>query len=65
MIDLNSPGNYLTVGWLQLSWANAIVIATMLALFAAALLLPFPGRRLSPAPAPNQRPDGDGAGVTS
>jgi hypothetical protein len=43
MIDLNGPGSYLTVGWLQLSWANAIVIGGMLLLFAAALLLPFPG----------------------
>ena len=43
MIDLNGPGNYLTVGWLQVSWANAIVIGGMLLLFAAALLLPFPG----------------------
>jgi len=43
MIDLNGPGHYLTVGWLQVSWANAIVIGSMLVLFAAALLLPFPG----------------------
>jgi hypothetical protein len=42
MIDLNGPGHYLTMGWLQISWANAIVIAGMLALFVAALLLPFP-----------------------
>jgi hypothetical protein len=43
MIDLNGPGHYLTLGWFQISYANAVVIGCMIALFVAALLVPFPG----------------------
>jgi 4-hydroxybenzoate polyprenyltransferase len=46
LVDLNTQGRYLTVGWLSISWANAVVIALMLVTFVVALLLPFPrGRR--------------------
>jgi hypothetical protein len=42
-IDLNGPGRYVHLGVLQISVANLVVIAVMVALFVAALLLPFPG----------------------
>ncbi len=45
-VDLNGPGHYLHWGVIQISVANLVVILVMLALFALALLLPFPkGRR--------------------
>ena len=47
-INLNHPGHYVHWGVIQISVANLIVIAVMIALFVAALLLPFPkdrGRR--------------------
>jgi len=43
MIDLNGQGHYLSWGWIQLSWANAIVILLMIAAFWLAIALPFPG----------------------
>jgi hypothetical protein len=45
VVDLNGPGNYLHWGFLQISWANAIVILLMIAVFVLALLLPFPTGR--------------------
>ncbi len=45
MFDLNGSGHYLTLGWFQISYANAVVVACMIALFVAALLAPFPGTR--------------------
>ncbi len=44
-IDLNHPGHYVHWGVIQISVANLVVILLMLAVFVAALLLPFPGRR--------------------
>ena len=47
-INLNPPGHYLHWGVIQISVANLVVIAVMLALFALAIFLPFPkdrGRR--------------------
>jgi hypothetical protein len=44
-INLNHPGHYVHWGVVQLSLANLLVILVMAALFAAALLLPFPGTR--------------------
>jgi hypothetical protein len=41
-VDLNHPGHYLHWGVISISVANAVVILVMLALFALALLLPFP-----------------------
>jgi hypothetical protein len=38
-------GPYLHWGVIQISAANLIVIALMIAVFVAALLLPFPGGR--------------------
>jgi len=43
MIDLNGQGHYLSWGWIQLSWANTIVILLMIAAFWLAIALPFPG----------------------
>jgi hypothetical protein len=42
-IDLNHPGHYVHWGVVQISVANLVVILVMIALFVAALLLPFPG----------------------
>ena len=44
-IDLNHPGSYLTWNIFTISVANLVLIAVMVAIFGAALLLPFPGRR--------------------
>ena len=44
-INLNHPGHYIHWGVIQISVANLVVIAVMLAVFIAAILLPFPGRR--------------------
>lgn len=44
-INLNHPGHYVHWGVIQISVANLVVIAVMLAVFVAAILLPFPGRR--------------------
>ena len=51
-IDLNQPGTYLNWNIFTISVANLVLIAVMVAIFGAALLLPFPGRRhrLEPAP---------------
>lgn len=46
-VNLNHPGRYLHWGVIQISYANLLVIAIMLVLFALALVLPFPkGREL-------------------
>jgi hypothetical protein len=45
-INLNHTGHYLHWGVVQISVANFIVILIMIAIFVAALVLPFPkGRR--------------------
>ncbi len=44
-IDLNQPGHYLNWGVISISVANLVVIVVMLALFALAILLPFPKDR--------------------
>jgi Cytochrome b(N-terminal)/b6/petB len=43
-IDLNSPGSYVTWSIFTISVANLVLIAVMVAIFAIALLAPFPGR---------------------
>lgn len=45
LVQLNGPGHYLRWGVVQISVANAVVVAVMLGLFVAAILLPFPGER--------------------
>jgi uncharacterized membrane protein len=42
-IDLNGTGHYIAWGVIQISWANAVVVALMLIAFGLALVLPFPG----------------------
>jgi hypothetical protein len=44
-VNLNSPGHYLHWWVVQISVANAVVIAVMLTLFVLALVLPFPKGR--------------------
>jgi hypothetical protein len=43
--NLNHPGHYLHWGVIQISVANLVVILLMIALFIAAILLPFPKDR--------------------
>ena len=43
-INLNQPGSYLNWNIFTISVANLVLIAVMVAIFGAALLLPFPGR---------------------
>lgn len=42
---LNGPGKYVHWGVVQISVANLVVIAVMIAVFLLALFLPFPGNR--------------------
>jgi hypothetical protein len=44
IFNLNHPAHTIHWHFLQLSVANVVVILVMLAVFVAALLLPFPGR---------------------
>lgn len=43
VVDLSGHGHYLQWGILQISYANTIVILSMILVFALALVLPFPG----------------------
>jgi hypothetical protein len=70
-VDLNSPGSYLTWSIFTVSVANLVLIAVMVAIFGAALLLPFPGRR-KPAAVPAaqdavspERPAGAGSATVA
>ena len=45
LLPLNHPGHFLHWHFIEISVANTIVIGLMLLTFAAALVLPFPGRR--------------------
>ncbi len=45
VFNLDHVGRYIHWGFIQLSVPNAIVIGLMIAIFIAALFLPFPGRR--------------------
>jgi hypothetical protein len=56
-IDLNQPGTYLTWNVFTISVANLVLIAVMVAIFGAALLLPFPRGRGEGAAAPDPAPD--------
>jgi hypothetical protein len=46
-IDLNGPGRFLHWSVFTVSLANLVLIAVMVLIFAAALLLPFPGHSRS------------------
>jgi hypothetical protein len=41
LVNLNGPGHYLHWGFIQLSVANALVIALMVVVFVGAILIPF------------------------
>jgi hypothetical protein len=43
IFNLDGPARYWHAGWFSISIANAIIVIGGLVLFAAALLLPFPG----------------------
>jgi high-affinity Fe2+/Pb2+ permease len=45
LVNLDHYGRYLTWHFISISLANFVVIVTMVVVFIAALLLPFPGRR--------------------
>jgi quinol-cytochrome oxidoreductase complex cytochrome b subunit len=44
-VNLDSPGKYLSWSVFDISVANLVVIAVMVAIFGLALLVPFPGKR--------------------
>jgi len=48
LFDLSDPPRYLHWHFFQMSVANVIVIALMIAVFAAAVLIPFPKRERTP-----------------
>ena len=56
-IDLNQPGSYLTWNVFTISVANLVLIAVMVAIFGAALLLPFPRGRGEDTAVPDPAPD--------
>ena len=41
LIDLNHPGHYIHWGFIQMSYANLLVIVLMVIVFVAAILIPF------------------------
>src|SRR5271167_4233277 len=61
-VNLNGNGHYVHWGFIQISWANLIVIALMVIVFVAALFIPMKmpkkGERLTkgPGPAPGTAP---------
>lgn len=44
LVNLDHPGHYLHWGFIQISYANLIVIALMALVFFAAILIPFTHR---------------------
>jgi hypothetical protein len=44
-LSLTGPGHYVTVGTIQISVANLVVIGLMLVVFVLAIILPFPKDR--------------------
>src|SRR5690242_5065542 len=56
-IDLNQPGSYLNWNVFTISVANLVLIAVMVAIFGAALLLPFPRGRGEDVAVPDPAPD--------
>jgi hypothetical protein len=41
LVNLNHPGHYVHWGFIQLSVANLVLIGLMVAVFVAAILIPF------------------------
>ena len=48
IFDLSNPAEYLHWHFFQMSVANVVVILLMIAVFALAILIPFPKRERSP-----------------
>ena len=48
VFDLSGPARYVHWQFFQMSVANVIVILAMIAVFIAAILIPFPKRRREP-----------------
>jgi hypothetical protein len=48
LFDLSHPARYLHWHFFQMSVANVIVILLMIAVFVAAILVPFPKRERTP-----------------
>jgi hypothetical protein len=48
LFELNQPADYLHWNFFQMSVANFVVIVLMIAVFIAAILLPFPKRQREP-----------------
>lgn len=44
VIDLNGRAHYVHSGWFLISVGNLVVILAMIAVFALAIVLPFPNR---------------------
>ena len=63
-INLNHPGSYVTWNIFTISVANLVLIAVMVAIFGAALLLPFPGRYRHEDPAAQVTEPDEPAGFT-
>jgi hypothetical protein len=51
-INLNTPGHFLSWSIFDISVANLVVVAVMVAIFALALLLPFPGKHAAASSQP-------------
>ncbi len=45
LVNLNGPGNYLHIGFVQISYGNLSVIIILIILFVLAVLVPFPHRK--------------------
>jgi hypothetical protein len=43
LINLNHPAHYFGIGAFQISVGNAVIIISMVVIFALAIILPFPG----------------------
>jgi hypothetical protein len=48
LFDLSHPAHYLHWHFFQMSVANVVVILLMIAVFVAAILVPFPKRERTP-----------------
>ena len=48
LFDLSDPARYLHWHFFQMSVANVVVIVLMIAVFVAAILIPFPKRERTP-----------------
>jgi len=60
-VGLDGTGKYIHWGVIQLSISNLVVIGVVVALFVAAILLPFPAGRDSEAPNRTDPPDDAGS----